>query len=51
MKMLTGIGFNTPADYTTGIDQADYENMLSGTFLNSNDLASLAAMISVFSYY
>lgn len=48
IKMLTGIGFNTPADYTTGIDQADYENMLSGTFLNSNDLASLVAMIAVF---
>lgn len=48
MKMLTGIGFNTPAEYTTGIDQADYENMLSGTFLNSNDLASLVAMIAVF---
>lgn len=48
MKMLTGIGFNTPAEYTAGIDQADYENMLSGTFLNSNDLASLVAMIAVF---
>ncbi len=48
MKMLTGIGFNTPAEYSESVEQADYSNMLSGTFLNSNDLACLVVMIAVF---
>lgn len=48
MKMLTGVGFNTPAEYSAVSDQVDYANMLSGTFLNSNDLACLVMMIGVY---
>ncbi|MGU5725789.1 O-antigen ligase family protein [Aeromonas caviae] len=48
MKMLTGIGFSTPAEYSPDIDQAAYRIMLSGTFMNANDLASLAVMIAAF---
>lgn len=48
MKMLTGVGFSTPAEYSTVSDQADYTNMLSGTFLNSNDLACLVVMIAAY---
>ena len=47
MKMLTGIGFSTPAEFSTEVDQAAYSIMLSGTFMNANDLASLAVMIAV----
>lgn len=48
IKMLTGVGFSAPVEYSTVAVQSDYENMLSGTFLNSNDLASLAVMIAVY---
>ena len=47
MKMLTGVGFHVPADYIESAGET-YSFMLSGTFVNANDLASVAVMIGLF---
>lgn len=47
MKMKTGYGLYAPAEYS-GFDNERYISMLSGTFVNANDLASITVMIALF---
>lgn len=46
-KRLTGIGFHLPAHYADDTSES-YSLMLSGTFLNANDLAAVCGMMFIF---
>src|SRR5690554_2552954 len=44
---ITGFGFNNPASYSNNLEK-HYSFMLSGTYINSNNLAAVSGMILVF---
>lgn len=47
MKMLTGVGLHVPAELVQSASEAN-KLLLSGTFVNSNDLAAVCVMIALF---